>query len=86
MKTRLFVSLAAALAMTLSIPTSVDAVGLGKQCGGFPGIACDPGLLLSEKTRAVQHHRHVRHLRKGAKILHTHLQAGLRLRRQDLWQ
>ena len=49
MKTRLLVSLAAALAMTLSIPTGVHAVGLGKQCGGFPGTQCDPGLFCQKK-------------------------------------
>lgn len=49
MKARLFVSLAAALAMTLSIPTDVHAVGLGKQCGGFPGTPCDPGLFCQKK-------------------------------------
>ena len=49
MKTRFFVSLAAALMVTLSVPTSVQAVGLGKQCGGFPGIQCDPGLFCQKK-------------------------------------
>ena len=49
MKTGLFVSLAAALVMTLSLPTGVHAVGLGKQCGGFPGIQCDAGLFCQKK-------------------------------------
>ena len=49
MKTRLFVSLAAALMVMLSVPTSVHAVGPGKQCGGFPGIPCDPGLFCQQK-------------------------------------
>ena len=48
MKTRSFVSLAAALMVMLSA-TSVEAVGLGKQCGGFPGIQCDPGLFCQKK-------------------------------------
>lgn len=49
MKTRFFVSLAAALMVMLSVPTSVEAVGLGKQCGGFPGIQCNPGLFCQKK-------------------------------------
>jgi Kazal-type serine protease inhibitor domain len=49
MKTRLFVSLAAALMVTLSMPTSVHAVGLGKQCGGIIPIPCDPGLFCQFK-------------------------------------
>jgi hypothetical protein len=49
MKTRLFVSLAAALVVTLSFPGGSHAVGLGKQCGGFPGIQCDPGLFCQKK-------------------------------------
>jgi hypothetical protein len=49
MKTGLFVSLAAALALMLSIPSSAGAVGLGKQCGGFIGIQCDAGLFCQFK-------------------------------------
>ena len=49
MKTRLFVSLAAALMVTLSTAGSVHAVGLGKQCGGFFPIPCDPGLFCQFK-------------------------------------
>jgi hypothetical protein len=49
MKTRLFVSLAAALVATISFPGSIHAVSLGKQCGGFPGIQCDPGLFCQKK-------------------------------------
>jgi hypothetical protein len=49
MKTRLFVSLAAALMMALSLPTGAGAVGPGKQCGGFPGIQCDAGLFCQKK-------------------------------------
>jgi hypothetical protein len=44
MKTGHFVSLVAALALMISIPSGAGAVGLGKQCGGFPGIQCDTGL------------------------------------------
>ena len=49
MKTGHFVSFIAALALMISIPTSADAVGLGKQCGGFPGIQCDAGLFCQKK-------------------------------------
>jgi Kazal-type serine protease inhibitor domain len=49
MKARLFVSLAAALMMAISIPTVAQAVGPGKQCGGFPGFQCDPGLFCQKK-------------------------------------
>jgi len=49
MRTRLFVSLAAALMVTLSAPASVHAVGLGKQCGGIIPIPCDPGLFCQFK-------------------------------------
>ena len=49
MKTGHFVSLFAALALMISIPSSADAVGLGKQCGGFPGIQCDAGLFCQKK-------------------------------------
>jgi len=44
MKTRLFVSLAAALVVTLSFAGSSQAVGVGKSCGGFVGARCDTGL------------------------------------------
>jgi hypothetical protein len=49
MKSGHFVSLFAALALMISVPTSADAVGLGKQCGGFPGIPCDAGLFCQKK-------------------------------------
>ena len=49
MKTGHFVSLFAALALMISVPTSADAVGPGKQCGGFPGIQCDAGLFCQKK-------------------------------------
>ena len=48
MKTGLLVSLAA-LAMMIFVPSTAGAVGLGKQCGGFPGIQCDPGLFCQKK-------------------------------------
>jgi Kazal-type serine protease inhibitor-like protein len=40
MKTGHFVSLFAALALMISVPTGADAVGLGKQCGGYAGLFC----------------------------------------------
>jgi hypothetical protein len=49
MKTGLFVTLAAALALMIGIPPTAGAVGLGKQCGGFPGIHCDAGLFCQQK-------------------------------------
>jgi hypothetical protein len=49
MKTGHIVSLFAALALMISVPTGADAVGLGKQCGGFPGIQCDAGLSCQKK-------------------------------------
>ena len=47
MKTRLFVSLA--LALMISVPSGAGAVGLGKQCGTIAGIQCDPGLFCQKK-------------------------------------
>jgi hypothetical protein len=45
MKSGFVVSLAAALALTIFVPAGgAEAVGIGKQCGGFPGIQCDAGL------------------------------------------
>ena len=49
MKSGHFVSLFAAVALMILVPTSADAVGLGKQCGGFPGIQCDAGLFCQKK-------------------------------------
>jgi hypothetical protein len=49
MKTGLFVSRAAALALMISIPTGAEAVGLGKQCGTIVGIQCDAGLFCQKK-------------------------------------
>lgn len=46
MKIRFVVSLAA-LALLISVPAG--AVGVGKQCGGFPGIQCDAGLFCQKK-------------------------------------
>ena len=38
MKTGLFVSIAAALALMISVPTGANAVGSRKQCGTIVGI------------------------------------------------
>jgi hypothetical protein len=86
MKSGLFVSLFAALALMIAVPTSADAVGLGKQCGGFPGIQCDAGLFCQKKPGQMVDYRHIRYLRQGPEILHADLPPGLRLRSQDLQQ
>ena len=49
MKTGLFVSLAAALALMISVPSGANAVGPGKQCGTIVGIQCDAGLFCQRK-------------------------------------
>ena len=49
MKTGLFVSIAAALALMISVPTGANAVGPGKQCGTIVGIQCDAGLFCQKK-------------------------------------
>jgi len=49
MKTGLFVSLAAALALMISVPSTAGAVGAGKQCGGILPIQCDAGLFCQFK-------------------------------------
>jgi Kazal-type serine protease inhibitor domain len=50
MKSGFVVSLAAALALMIFLPTGgAKAVGLGKQCGGFPNILCDKGLFCQKK-------------------------------------
>jgi hypothetical protein len=49
MKPGLVVSLAAALALMIFIPTGAEAVGVGKQCDGFPGLQCDAGLFCQKK-------------------------------------
>jgi len=43
MKTKLVVSLAAAVALMTLAPTGAGAVGPGKRCEGFPGMQCDAG-------------------------------------------
>jgi hypothetical protein len=50
MKTRLVVSLAAALALMIFVPDGAKAVGVGKTCGGFPGLQCDAGLFCQKKA------------------------------------
>ena len=49
MKTGLFVSIAAALTLMISLPTGANAVGPGKQCGTIVGIQCDAGLFCQNK-------------------------------------
>jgi len=52
MKTRFVVFFAAALALMMSVPTTVQAVGVGKQCGGFvfQPKECNPGLFCQRKA------------------------------------
>jgi hypothetical protein len=51
MKAGFSVSLAAALALLIFVPTGgAEAAGPGKQCGGFPGIECNAGLFCQFKT------------------------------------
>ena len=50
MKTKFVVSLAALLALMISVSTDARAaVGLGKTCGGFLGQWCDEGLFCQFK-------------------------------------
>jgi hypothetical protein len=49
MKANFFVSLVAALTLTIFIPAGAGAIGVGKQCGGFPGLPCDEGLFCQKK-------------------------------------
>ncbi len=49
MKPGFIVSLLVALALMIFVPTGVQAVGLGKTCGGFPGTMCDAGLFCQQK-------------------------------------
>jgi hypothetical protein len=49
MRAGFVVSLAATLALMTFVPTGANAVGPGKQCGGFPGIQCDAGLFCQKK-------------------------------------
>ena len=86
MRTGLFVSIAAALALMISIPSGAQAAKPGKQCGGIAGIQCDAGQFCQFKPGHVRAFRPVRHLHAGAEILHQDLPPGLRLRRQDLRQ
>ena len=41
---RIVAVLTLALALVLLSPAGASAVGLGKRCGGFPGIQCDGAL------------------------------------------
>jgi hypothetical protein len=50
MKAGFVVSLAAALALMIFAPTGASAVGVGKTCGGFPGLQCDAGLFCQKKA------------------------------------
>jgi hypothetical protein len=52
MKTGHFVSFALALALMISVPSGAGAVGLGQQCGGFPGIKCNAGLFCQHPAGA----------------------------------
>lgn len=52
MKTGLLVSVAAALALMIQVPSSAGAVGVGKQCGGFAGIQCNHGLFCQHPAGA----------------------------------
>ena len=50
MKAGFVVSLAAALALMIFAPTGASAIGVGKTCGGFPGLQCDAGLFCQQKA------------------------------------
>jgi hypothetical protein len=49
MKTRFVVSLVGMLALMIFVPAGAKAVGVGKTCGGLPGILCDAGLFCQQK-------------------------------------
>jgi hypothetical protein len=49
MKAGFAVSISMALALMTFVPTGASAVGVGKQCGGFPAIQCDAGLFCQKK-------------------------------------
>ena len=87
MKTGFVVSLAAALALMMSVPTGgAEAVGIGKQCGRLSRHSVRRRAVLPEKAGAMQRHRYVRHLHQGSEDLQQDFPSGLRLRRQDLRQ
>jgi hypothetical protein len=50
MKIKSVLSLAAIVAVIALASTGVQAVGVGKVCGGFPGIQCDAGTFCQKKT------------------------------------
>jgi hypothetical protein len=52
MKTKSIFSLAATAGLMLFASTAVRAVGVGKTCGGFPGIQCNAGLFCQHKAGA----------------------------------
>jgi Kazal-type serine protease inhibitor-like protein len=52
MTTKFILSLAAAAGLMLFTLTAVQAVGVGKTCGGFPGIQCNAGLFCQHKAGA----------------------------------
>ena len=52
--TRFLVSIAAAVALMMMAAGDAGAIGLGKQCGGFPGIPCDAGLFCQQKPGTCQ--------------------------------
>jgi Kazal-type serine protease inhibitor domain len=50
MKTKSILTLATTLAALTLASTAVEAVGVGKTCGGFPGIQCNAGLFCQHKA------------------------------------
>jgi Kazal-type serine protease inhibitor-like protein len=50
MKSKSILSLATLSALMIFASTAVQAVGVGKTCGGFIGIPCDAGLFCQMKT------------------------------------
>lgn len=75
---RLVVSLAAALALMILVPTGAQAVGLGKTCGGFPGTLCDA----AAKTRC--RIPDLTGMHKGAASLPEAYSSSLRLQQRDV--
>ncbi len=84
MRTRLFVS--SALALMILVPAGAGAVGVGKQCGGFPGIQCNSGLFCQHPTGACFIFDIAGTCARVPPVLPPDLSAGLRLQRQDLSQ